>query len=272
MRGVFIKKEYFIYIAVAIVIVIGIAAYFIINNGGAKSGCPLCGTQVSQSYLEQLSQVANNNTLADSVGPGIVVSGPYANLPKAVNGQPFTINGKPGILYVGGDFCPYCAVSRWGLIIALMRFGNFTSLSYMESSPSDVYASTPTFSFTNATYNSNLVGFAGFELLNRDEQNVSNPGFDSEYQNIYSTYSSAGIPFVDIANASVVNGASVTPQVLDGSNWNQILVNITKPNSLQAQGVIGDADVFTAYICKSNQTLNSTAAACKQSYVKAIIG
>jgi len=255
------------------VIVVGIAAYLLVNNSGSKSGCPLCGTPVSQSFLQKLSQVANNNTLANKVGSGLAVSGPYANLPKPINGTPLTLNGEPQIMYVGGDFCPYCAVSRWGLVIAMMRFGNFTNLSYMESSPTDVYADTPTFTFTNSTYHSNIVSFVGFELVNRDDNgNVTNPGFTTHYQNIYSTYSSGGIPFVDFENKSVLNGATVTPQILAGSDWNQILANITNSDTLQAQGVIGEADIFTAYICKDNQALNMTAAACRQSYVKAIIG
>lgn len=222
--------------------------------------------------MQNLQQIANNNTLANNVGPGIVVSGPYANLPKAINATPLTLDGKPEVLYVGGDFCPYCAVTRWGLILALMRFGNFTRLSYMESSATDVYPNTPTFTFTNSTYKSNLIEFSGFELLNREEQNVTNPNFSTTQQFVYGRYSAAGIPFIDFENKSVMNGASVTPQVVQGDDWNQVVANLTKQNSLEAQAIIGSADIFTAYICEGNQTLNATAAACKQGYIKGILG
>ncbi len=257
-----------IYIAAAVIIVIGVVAYLLLNN---SSDCSSCGKQVSSTYLQKLQQIANNYSLANNVGAGLATSGPYANPPKVVNKPPLIFNGKPEILYVGGDFCPYCAISRWGLIIALMRFGNFTNLTYMESSPTDIYPSTPTFSFSNSSYRSSLVHFDGIEVSDRNQQPLPNVNFTDTEQFIYGRYASGGIPFVDFANNSVQNGASVTPQVLHGRNWNQILANLTSQNSAIAQSVIGDANLFTAYICKSNQTLNATAVACKQSYVKAVL-
>jgi hypothetical protein len=200
------------------------------------------------------------------------VPGPDTNLPKVINETTYTVDKKPEVLYIGGDFCPYCGVTRWGLVLALMRFGNFSTLNYMESSSTDIYPNTATFTFTNSSYNSNLIHFDGFEVYNRTEGNVTNPGFTQPYQFVYGKYSSDGIPFIDFANDSIQSGASVSPEILHGSNWNQIIANLTNPSSPDAQSIIGNANIFTAYICKSNQTLNMTATACKQSYVKAIIG
>ena len=250
--------------------VVGIVSYLLLANSAGN--CPQCGKYVSQQYIQKLSQVANNYTLADQIGPGVVqLSGLYSNLPKEINQPPLSFGGKPGILYVGGEFCPYCAVSRWGLIIALMRFGNFSSFTYMKSSSKDVYADTPTFSFSNYSYSSSLVHFTAFEIYDRSEKNITNPNFTPSEEALYSKYA-GGIPFIDFENQSYISGASVSPQLLDGSNWNQILANLTKQNSVQAQAIIGNANLYTAYICKSNQTLNSTAVACKQSYIKSIIG
>ncbi len=245
------------------------AVYLLFNN---PSGCPSCGKQVSKTYIQSLQNVANNYTLADDVGYGVLVPGAYSNLPKVVNGTPFTVDGKPEVFYVGGEFCPYCAITRWGLVLALMRFGNFTNLTYMESSAKDIDPDTPTFSFVNSSYSSNLVHFDGFEIYSRDELNITNNGYTEFYQTVYGKYSTGGIPFVDFANSSVQNGASVNPILLRNSDWNQVLVNISNPNSAMAQAIIGNANIFTAYICKSSPTLNSTAVACRQNYVKAIIG
>jgi Domain of unknown function (DUF929) len=264
------KKEYVIYIVAAAVIIIGIVAYLLLNT---SSGCSSCGKQVSSTYIRKLSAAANNYDLANQVGAGVVlVSGPYANLPKIINATPLKVDGKPEIFYVGGDFCPFCAVSRWGLIIALMRFGNFTNLTYMESGPSpEPYPNTATFSFTNSSYSSSLIHFDGIEVLDREEKNITNINFTPTEQFIYGRYAN-GIPFVDFANYSISNGASITPQVLSGQNWNQILENLTNSHSAVSQAIIGDANVYTAYICKSDPVLNATATACKQSYIKAVLG
>ncbi len=265
------KKEYMIYIAVAVIVIIGVAVYLLSTNH--SNGCSECGKQVSSMYIKKLSGIANNYTLADQIGAGVVVlSGKYANPPKFINAKPLSVDGKPEVLYVGGEFCPYCATSRWGLIIALMRFGNFTGLTYMESSPTDYAADTATFSFVNSSYRSNILYFNGVELFDRYEKNLTTTNFSPSEQLVYSKYSINGIPFMDFENGSVLSGASISPLILQGYDWNRILENLTNQNSVIAQSIIGNANVYTAYICESNQTLNATAAACKQSYVKAIIG
>ncbi len=35
--------------------------------------------------------------------------------------------GKPEVLFVGAEFCPFCAAERWPLIVALSRFGHFST-------------------------------------------------------------------------------------------------------------------------------------------------
>jgi hypothetical protein len=260
------KKEYMIYIAIAVVVVIAVVGYLLLTS----SGCALCGKPVSSSYLASMQQVAQNYTLANKVGEGIIVPGPYANIPKVINSTPLIVQGKPEVLFVGGDFCPYCAVTRWGLILALMRFGTFSNLTYMTSSSTDVYPNTLTFSFTNYSYRSNLVHLDAFEIFNRDSQNQTTPitTFDLDLYGRYST----GIPFIDFSNNSVQSGAVISPQLLHGYGYNEMLENLSNPNSPIAQAEIGQANLFTAYMCKSNATLNSTAAACQQGYVKQIIG
>jgi hypothetical protein len=63
---------------------------------------------------------------------------------QAVTGQPaLTADGKPEVLYMGGEYCPFCAAERWALAAAVSRFGTLSGLSLIHSSPSDAYASTP---------------------------------------------------------------------------------------------------------------------------------
>ncbi len=251
-------------------VIVAVLAYIFISSG---SGSPLIGKQVSGSDMLALEQIANNNTLADKVGAGIVVSGPGSNLPKRVSGTPLTAYGKPEVFYVGGDYCPYCAVTRWGLVLALMRFGNFTSLEYMQSSATDYAADTSTFSFSNSSYSSTLLHFDGLELTNRSGGSIPGANLTMVEQLAYNKYAgSGGIPFIDFGNSSVQSGAPVSPVLIHRYTWSQIIRNISSPNSAMAQGVIGNADVFTAAICASNSTINATASVCKQPYVKKILG
>ena len=43
------------------------------------------------------------------------------------------LNGKPALLYIGSEGCPYCGMQRWGLIVVLARFGKFSNLHLMQS-------------------------------------------------------------------------------------------------------------------------------------------
>ena len=63
-------------------------------------------------------------------------------------------SGKPIVLYVGGEFCPYCAAERWSPVVALSRFGTFSNLTLLRSSSTDMFPDTRTFSFAGSHYSS----------------------------------------------------------------------------------------------------------------------
>ena len=138
-----------IIILILAVIVVAIVIFYMNSQGSVNtSSVSYDNMVVNNSFITKLSAIANNKTLKTDIGNGIA-----SNLP--VQKTPYTllnINGKPEVLYIGADYCPFCAVTRWGLILALMRFGNFTKLHYMTSSASDSYPSTPTFTFYNSCY------------------------------------------------------------------------------------------------------------------------
>ena len=153
-----------------------------------------------------------------------------------------TKNGLPRVLYVGADFCPFCAAERWALIIALSKFGTFNTLHYMTSSATDVYPSTPTFTFYKSQYTSKYIdftpvetatnipssgGYKPLESLTNNENSIFNK-LDSPP---YVTQSSAGsIPFVDIGNKGLIVGAQYSPSHLKGLNWNSIINSIYSTN------------------------------------------
>ena len=56
----------------------------------------------------------------DQVGGGTVTAPP-----TTISGAALTSGGKPEMLYIGAEYCPYCAAERWAMIVALSRFGTF---------------------------------------------------------------------------------------------------------------------------------------------------
>ena len=68
----------------------------------------------------------------DKIGDG---GGAFTGkIPPVNGGTPLTANGKPEMLYMGAEYCPYCAAERWSMIVALSRFGTFSGLSTVHSS------------------------------------------------------------------------------------------------------------------------------------------
>ena len=63
----------------------------------------------------------------------------------------------PVVLFIGTEYNPFSAAERWPLIAALSRFGTFTTLHDVDSSPTDFAPDTPTFSFYDVAYHSDYV-------------------------------------------------------------------------------------------------------------------
>jgi hypothetical protein len=69
-------------------------------------------------------------------------------------GPPLTIGGKPAIIFVSEESCPFCAAERWPLAVALSHFGTWSHLGTTRSSATDLYPNTATLSFRAARYTS----------------------------------------------------------------------------------------------------------------------
>jgi thiol-disulfide isomerase/thioredoxin len=234
--------------------IIGIFAYFSQNNNSSNTQSVI-GQPVSSDIYNSLSNVSYS-TLSD-IGRGSTVS------PPQISGPPLTSDNKPLIVYLGAEYCPYCAAERWSLIVALSKFGNFTNLSYMESSPTDVYSNTPTFSFYGANYTSPYISFQAVEIQDRLNNPLQTPTPDQEA--LAKTYNpQGGIPFVDIANQYMVSGSQYPVNLLSGMNWEQISSQLNNPNSTIAQGIDGAADTLISKICRvTNDTPSNV---CSQSF------
>ena len=192
----------------------------------------------------------------DQVGAGTA-----ATPPTAIDAPDLTVDGKPQVLYVGAEYCPFCAAERWPLIVALSRFGTWSGLSQTESAADDVYPRTKTLSFHGAAYESDLLTFTGVEtstntrvdgryepldMLSARDQRT----FDTYAQPPYTTGPAGAIPFLDIGGRYALAGASFQPDVLTGKSQRQIAAALKTPANDISQAVNGSANVLTAALCE----------------------
>jgi hypothetical protein len=192
----------------------------------------------------------------DAVGRG------SSSAPTRINGRPaLTADGKPLVLYVGAEYCPFCAAQRWGLIVALSRFGTFTGLGPARSATDDIYPGTATMTFHGASYTSQYLAFQGVEVATSERRGNSYGPLDTltaaqravltEYDGppYVSTDSAGAVPFVDLGNRFVMSGASFSPALLAGLTQEQIVTALGAPDGAVAKAVLGSANAFTAALC-----------------------
>lgn len=227
------------------------------STGSSSSAQPsLSSEQVLARDIKILTTIPT--ATYDKVGAGA------ATKLKPSSGSPLTENGKPVIVYVGAEWCPFCAGQRWALIAALSRFGTWENLGRESSSATDVYPSTSTFTFHGATYTSKYLVFSGSE----DQDHSGNP-LDpppARDQAIW-TAAGGGFPFMDLGGAFTLSGAQFQPTSLHVDagdtqsaprSWDEIATALTDPSSAQSQQILGAANELTAEICTltNNQPAN----------------
>ena len=202
---------------------------------------------VPEAMLKDLAQASQSGL---ALPPG---SGTSLYL-KALNGPRVAKGSKVGILYVGADFCPFCAGQRWALVLTLLRFGNFQGLQFMASSPTDVFANTPTFSFQKATYKSKYVEFTPVETADRkgkklESLNKSQNAIFNKFDAPPYSPSYGGIPFVYVDGQYMVSRPMVSPQNLSGMDWAQVVASLKNQESDLFQSVMPQVNALSAAIC-----------------------
>jgi Domain of unknown function (DUF929) len=191
----------------------------------------------------------------------------------AGSGPLLTSKGKPEMLYIGAEYCPYCAAMRWSMAVALSRFGTLSTPWHgIHSSSSDVFPRTATLTFYKSGYTSKYLTFTPVENLTVTKAPLQNP---TAAQNaIWARYepdaATRGYPFIDIGNKFVIKGPIYDPAVLKGLTWSQIATAMRDPSSPVAQGVLGAANYMTAAICKT--TNNQPASVCTSPAVTKVAG
>ena len=206
------------------------------------------------------TMVAEVTRIPASVFDTIGVDAPTTPLvaPSVLEGQPpLNAKGKPEVLFIGAEFCPFCGAQRWPLIVALSRFGHFATLTNMQSAQLSVFPNIQTFSFVGTTYASRYVSLTGVELYS-DAVNAQGafsriatltPG-QSAVLTRYGTGSGSGsYPFVDIDNTMVTSTAGFSPAIIVGQSQSAIVAALSQPDDPIGEAIVSSANYLTAGIC-----------------------
>ena len=271
-----------IYLAGGSILVVAIVVVAIvlvkINSSPPTAAAAPTGSALT-SVLKTIETVPSGTT--DAVGAGGVDTGEFEAgnsssqiSTDAAGGNYFatvdsstklTSGGKPELLFMGGEYCPYCAAERWAMISALSRFGTFSGLGTTHSSSTDVYPNTPTFDFYKSSYTSKYLNFTPVELYGDTSTTPLQTPTSAETALEQSYDPQGSIPFLDFGNqyVDVGNLSPLVPSMLDGKSYQQISSAMAKPSG-NSLGTAEDANAnyITAAICK--MTNEQPASACTQ--------
>ncbi len=186
---------------------------------------------------------------------------------RSTGGQNATAGSRqlPEVAFVGSEYCPYCAAASWPLVVALSRFGSFKKLNIATSSSSEIFSGINGFSFYMTSYSSKYIYFDGTEEASSVPSSNPYSGFTPLGKPVTALMSlimhydqppfinsaKAGeLPFIDIANKSILNGALFPAELLQGKGYGTLIYDIAHPShSYAGQAILTAANVLTASIC-----------------------
>jgi thiol-disulfide isomerase/thioredoxin len=257
-----IRRRAFITAGSVIAVIAIVVAFVVIkvssSNSPSSSGSSggATGTVLPASVVKNITSVPASTL--NTVGLGSVLSymatdeGGAPPISKVSN-TALTSGGKPEMLYIGAEFCPYCAAMRWSMAVALSHFGTFTSpLRGFHSSSTDTDPNTPTLTYYKATYSSKYLVFTPVEneTVNRGPLQNTTAAQQALWQKYDPPPNGPGYPFIDFGNQYIIKLPTYDPGVLAGMTWAQVAAALHDPSSAAAQGADGTANLITAAICK----------------------
>jgi len=248
-----------------VVLVIAILVVVKISSGGGQTtSSHQAVLPASPPLVREVSTVPA--TVFNAVGVGIP-SQFTGDIPIVIGGQPpLTLHGKtPTMMYYGAEYCPYCAAERWGIAVALARFGSWHGLDTTASGLLDGDYST--LSFRRAKLVSSFINVVPIETCT----NIVDPGASGcngyrplqsptpAEQAALSRYASPAFvpdntegisfPFIDVDNRVLFSGSTYQPALLTGLTQSEIARGLTDPTNPVTQAVVGTANYLSAAVC-----------------------
>jgi hypothetical protein len=235
---------------VTIAVIAAVIAVIAIKHKGSSGPA----TVASPSVVQPVTSVPA--AVTDSIGAGDTLQ---TGVPMTVQGTSLATGGKPTLLYIGAEFCPYCAAQRWSIIEALSRFGTVSGLQQIKSSEDNI----STFTFTHLKYTSKYLNFDGKEEADQNRNPLQKlTSTESAQWNKYLApgQSSPGYPFMDLNGQYLFTSPMIDPTVVIGKTWTQIGAALKDPSSPIAKAINGAANYIASAICRT--TNNKPASVC----------
>lgn len=244
-------------IAAIVVVVVVIGIFVAVKLTSNKSASP--SGPAPQAVLDKVTSIPVSALVA-AQNPSLVTNGL-----QAIDTPPLTADGKPHIVYIGGEFCPFCAADRWVTVVALSQFGQFHDLKVTHSSATIEDPNTPTFSFHGANYTSPYLAFDGYETADRAGKPLDTLPDDAKA--LPNTVASAvndpnfqanSIPFMDVGGKFVQSGAPFSPTLLAHKSWQDVADALHVPASPIYQAILANAAEMVKDLCTltNNQPAN----------------
>jgi hypothetical protein len=236
-----------------VVVLIAVVVVLKVTGGNTtKSGSSDPGTfALTPSMISQVEDVPVSTLVAAAKSTPSGVNPAWA-LPSTA--EAITSDGKPEILYIGAEYCPFCAAERWALVMALSKFGTFTGLRGTTSSAIDTNPSTPTFSFYGSTYKSPYISFDPVEIeTNTYSASLGNyPTLQTPTANQGAlmakwdvepyTTEPGSIPFIYMNGKYLYTGAQYVAPAISGKSFQDAvpyMTSGTNPTSREAEAAAG---------------------------------
>jgi len=180
-----------------------------------------------------------------------------------VSGPPLTAGGKPEVLYVATEYCPYCVAENWALIVALSRFGTFSGLTTSRSAYFDDIPPIDGWTFYGSSYTSPYLAFVPVEtssnvlIINAKTGKIGKNSYrllqrlTPAQQSIFGKFDKLGqTPFLDFGGRATLLGSGVAPDTLVGKTWSQIAADLRHPRTPAGLVIRASADMLTDEFCQ----------------------
>jgi hypothetical protein len=181
---------------------------------------------------------------------------PAATPPQQLPGQTKALydNGKPEILYMGADYCPYCAAERWVLVMALSKFGIFSPLRGTASSSSDTFPGTPTFTFYGSSYTSRYLSFVPVEMETQSGAQLQIPtgqqkALLTKWDVAPWTPEEGAIPFIYLGGRYLLIDSQYLGRSLSGMTFEAADSYLTSGTNVTSKAALASAGYLVGDLC-----------------------
>jgi hypothetical protein len=236
------QQKQMIAAAVAVVVVIIAVAVGVVvanNNDGGPA------TASDTAFIPKLTSIPA--ATFDAAGAPTEANA----VPQKVDGGEVLMeNGKPRLIYVGAEFCPYCASERWAIVAALSRFGTFEGLAPTRSATND--GNIPTVTFTGSTFTSDYLSFGAWETSDREFKPLQE--LPSDVDALFKRYNpEGGIPWTFYGTHELPgSGIPLEPLLAHTGDdgWNEIVSQMQTGTSEVGTSIDASANMVAAQVCE----------------------